>query len=145
MSKKSIIYTGLLAMLGLSVIAVLQDNWKIVGISWIAFGAMALAIPLGYRAAAKKSLNHLVAGYGLASGAMITSAAIFLVPEAVEYDPIFGGLGIALGIISGFAIHTLNHRLTHSAHPYDPVVFEINVYYIVDWILCVLLSLTKPT
>src|SRR5699024_8218821 len=107
MSKKSIIYTGLLAMLGLSVIAVLQDNWNIVGIAWSDFRAMALAIRLGYRAAATNSLNHLVAGYGLTSGAMITSADIFLVPKAVEYDPIFDGFGIALGIISGFAIHTL--------------------------------------
>jgi len=144
MSKKSIIYTGLLAMLGLSVIAVLQDNWKIVGISWIAFGAMALAIPLGYRAAAKKSLNHLVAGYGLASGAMITSAAIFLVPEAVEYDPIFGGLGIALGIISGFAIHTLNHRLTHSALPTDPVVIELTAHCIADGVIVGLLYTAMP-
>ena len=128
MSDKSIAF-GTIVMLGLlSILAVLDSNWKILGISWIAFAAMALAIPLGVRAAGKTKLNHLIAGYGLASGAMITSAAIFLVPTAIKHDPIYGGVGIAAGIIAGFAIHTFNHGLTHSSFPIQPVVLELTTH-----------------
>lgn len=106
-------------------LAGLQANWKIIGISWIAFAAMALSIPLGVRAARKNKLNRLIAGYGLASGAMITSAAIFLVPTAINHHSVYGGLGIAAGIIAGFAIHTLNHGLSHTTSSIDPVVLEL--------------------
>ncbi|MDZ7682008.1 MAG: hypothetical protein U5J63_09940 [Fodinibius sp.] len=108
-----------------TLLAALSSNWKIIGISWIAFSAMAVAIPLGLKAAGKTKLNHLIAGYGLASGAMITSAAIFLVPTAINHHPVYGGLGIAVGIMAGFAIHTLNHGLTHAAFSVHPVVLEL--------------------
>lgn len=135
MSNRSIIYGSLFLLLLFTFFAVLQANWKIIGISWIAFSAMALAIPLGVRAANKNNLTSLVAGYGLASGAMITSAAIFLVPEAIGYHPIYGGIGIAIGIMAGFAIHTLNHDLTHSSIPTDPVVLELTSHSLADGII----------
>ncbi|SHF47811.1 zinc transporter, ZIP family [Fodinibius roseus] len=125
MSDKSIVYTSLFLFCLLTFLAILQSNWKIIGISWIAFGAMALAIPMGIQAAGQRKLNYLIAGYGLASGAMITSAAIFLVPTAINHHPVYGGLGIAAGIIAGFAIHTLNHGLTHTRTSIDPVVLEL--------------------
>ena len=125
MSDKIIAYSTI-ALLGLlSLLAALSASWKIIGISWIAFAAMAVAIPLGLRAAEQTKLNHLIAGYGLASGAMITSAAIFLVPTAINHHPVYGGLGIAVGIMAGFAIHTLNHGLTHSSFATPPVVLEL--------------------
>jgi ZIP family zinc transporter len=116
---------GLITFFLLSIAAISEEKWKIVGISWIAFLAMALAIPLGLRAAGKKKLTHLVAGYGLASGAMITSAAIFLIPTAINHNTIYGGLGIALGIMSGFAIHAMNHGLTHRSFSVPSVVLEL--------------------
>lgn len=125
MSEKLIIYSSLFVFCIFTFLAILQWNWKIIGISWIAFAAMALAIPMGVRAAGQYKLNHLIAGYGLASGAMITSAAIFLVPTAINHHPVYGGLGIASGIIAGFAIHTLNHGLTHTSASVDPVVLEL--------------------
>lgn len=125
MSEKSIIYSSLFVLVLFSFLAILQANWKIIGISWIAFTAMALSIPLGVRAASQNKLNRLIAGYGLASGAMITSAAIFLVPTAINHHPVYGGLGIAAGIIAGFAIHTLNHGLSHTTSSFDPVVLEL--------------------
>ena len=125
MSDRSIVYSSLFGLFVFTFLAMLQANWKIIGISWIAFSAMAFAIPLGVRAADKANLNRLIAGYGLASGAMITSAAIFLVPTAINHDPVYGGLGIAIGIMAGFAIHTLNHRLTHSSFNIDTVVLEL--------------------
>jgi ZIP family zinc transporter len=128
MSDKLIAYSTI-AILGLfSILAILNANWKILGISWIAFSAMALAIPMGIRAADTTKLDHLIAGYGLASGAMIMSAAIFLVPTAITHDPIYGGVGIAAGIMAGFAIHTFNHGLTHSSFPIQPVVLELTTH-----------------
>lgn len=105
--------------------ALFSAKWKLTGISWIAFGAMASAIPWGMYAARKRNLNHLIIGYGMASGAMITSAAIFLIPTAIGHNAVYGGLGIAIGIMSGFAIHTLNHSLSHSTIPVDSVVLEL--------------------
>lgn len=125
MSDKSIVYGSLFVFCVFTFLAVLYANWKIIGISWIAFAAMALAIPLGIKSASQSKLNHLIAGYGLSSGAMITSAAIFLVPTAINHHPVYGGLGIATGIIAGFAIHTLNHGLTHTKTSIDPVVLEL--------------------
>jgi len=125
MSDKVIAYSTVTILCIFTVFAMLGSNWKVIGISWIAFAAMALAIPMGVKAAGKTKLNHLIAGYGLASGAMITSAAIFLVPTAVNHDPVYGGLGIAVGIMAGFAIHTLNHGLTHTSFSAPPVVLEL--------------------
>ncbi|TYP95531.1 zinc transporter, ZIP family [Fodinibius salinus] len=125
MSDKVIAYSTITILCLLTVFAMLDSNWKVIGISWIAFGAMALAIPMGVQAAGKTKLNNLIAGYGLASGAMITSAAIFLVPTAVNHDPVYGGVGIAVGIMAGFAIHTLNHGLTHTSFATPPVVLEL--------------------
>jgi ZIP family zinc transporter len=125
MSTKTIAYSTMALFAILSILAALSSSWKIIGISWIAFAAMATAIPLGLKAAGKTKLNHLIAGYGLASGAMITSAAIFLVPTAVNHHPVYGGLGIAAGIMAGFAIHTLNHGLTHTSFSVHPVVLEL--------------------
>lgn len=125
MSDKFIAYGTVIILCIFTVLAMLVSSWKIIGISWIAFAAMALAIPMGIKAAGKTKLNHLIAGYGLASGAMITSAAIFLVPTAVNHHPVYGGLGIAVGIMAGFAIHTLNHGLTHSSFSTPPVVLEL--------------------
>lgn len=125
-SKKGrIVATGLLIFFALSITAGVYEKWKLLAIAWIAFIAMAGAIPLGVQAAKKNNLNHLIAGYGIASGAMITSAAIFLIPAAINHHPVYGGLGIAVGIMAGFAIHTLNHSLSHSRIPVDSVVLEL--------------------
>lgn len=103
---------SVLVLLCLSVISVAGGFWKVLIISWVGFLAMAGgAIP---GALAKTiSADRLVWGYGLASGAMITSAAIFLVPEAIDYSPTIGGFGIAAGILVGYGAHTIGHRLTH--------------------------------
>lgn len=122
--KRLVIGTIALFIL-VTILAILSAKWKLIGISWIAFGAMAGTIPWGMYAARKKNLNHLIIGYGMASGAMITSAAIFLIPTAIAHQPVYGGLGIAIGIMAGFAIHTLNHGLSHSTIPVDSVILEL--------------------
>jgi len=102
--------------------------WKIVGIGWVAFFAMALAIPLGTRAATRTQPTALVWGYGLASGAMVASAAAFLLPQAIGLHPRFGGFGVALGVVVGFGAHSIGHRLTHADLPFDHTAVELSAH-----------------
>ncbi len=100
---------------------------KLVGIAWVAFAAMAVAIPLGARSHGENA-RPLVWGYGLASGAMVTSAAVFLVPQAVAHHTQYGGFGVALGLLVGFAGHTVAHQFSHLDLPVDRTVAELTVH-----------------
>jgi ZIP family zinc transporter len=108
----------------LSAYAASVGAWKLLGITWVAFAAMALAAPLGVRHR-DEGANALVWGYGLASGAMVTSAAVFLVPQAIGHHPQYGGFGIAAGLLAGFGSHTVGHRLAHMELPVDRTVAEL--------------------
>ena len=135
---------GLFALCGLSVLAIAGGRWKVLVISWVAFGAMAGAAPFGRRAAGTASARGLVWGYGLASGAMITSAAVFLVPQAIGYDPKIGGFGVAAGVLSGFAAHTIGHRLTHLDTPFDTTTAEITAHALTAGAIIGLVYATLP-
>jgi len=116
------------AFLGLSAYVLLWgDAPKLVGISWVAFTAMAGAAALGGRTSSDHP-RGLVWGYGLASGAMITSAAAFLLPQAIGYAAKPGGFGVAAGILSGFAAHTVGHRLSHLDLPLDRTTAELSAH-----------------
>jgi ZIP family zinc transporter len=103
------------------------DAPKLLGISWVAFTAMAGAAAVG----ARTSSDHptaLVWGYGLASGAMVTSAAAFLLPQAIGYAAKPGGFGVAAGILTGFGAHTIGHRLSHLDLPLDRTTAELSAH-----------------
>jgi ZIP family zinc transporter len=100
---------------------------KLLGIAWVAFLGMALAGALGARTP-RGNPGVLVWGYGLASGAMVTSAATFLLPQAMGQDLTYGGLGVALGLLSGYAAHTLGHRLSHMDLPIDRTLAELTAH-----------------
>jgi len=120
---------GLLALTAWA-IAVAGDGrpelLKVVGIAWTAFVAMAVAIPLGARAD-RSHARGLVWAYGVAAGAMVTSAAVFLLPQAFGLHPRWGGFGVASGIVLGFAAHTVGHRLTHET-TFDHTSLEISAH-----------------
>ncbi|MFB6229479.1 MAG: ZIP family metal transporter [Halobacteriales archaeon] len=101
---------------------------KLLGISWVAFGAMAGAIPLGRRAGRQGHARGLVWGYGLASGAMITSAAVFLLPVAVDHHAAFGGFGVAAGIVLGFSAHAIGHRLSHAGSSFEDTALRLTAH-----------------
>lgn len=101
---------------------------KVLGIAWVAFLAMALAIPLGIRAGRRQHARRLVWGYGLASGAMVTSAAVFLLPAAIEHHPAFGGFGVAFGVVAGYSAHTVGHRLTHIDAPFEDIALRLSAH-----------------
>ncbi len=125
---------GIAAVAALVVLTVLAARvavdrpavWKLVGISWVAFVAMAGALPLGQRAGGDHP-RGVVWSYGLASGAMVTSAAVFLVPQAIGHHPSYGGFGVAAGILAGFAAHALGHRLTH-VEAFDHTALELSAH-----------------
>ncbi|MGM0591755.1 MAG: ZIP family metal transporter [Halobacteriota archaeon] len=111
----------------LSALAVQAGTWKLLGISWVAFAAMVVAGVLGASSRGDHAWT-LVWGYGLASGAMITSAAVFLLPQAFDHHPQFGGFGVALGILIGFGAHTVGHRLAHLDLPMDRTAAELSAH-----------------
>lgn len=129
----------------MSAVAVVADLWKLLGISWVAFGAMTGAMLLSIRTAASERPYKLVWGYGLSSGAMITSASLFLVPQAIAHDAEVGGLGIALGLMTGFALHTLSHQLTHTRLPLDHTTTELTAHALAAGSIIGLVYAAMPT
>ncbi|MGB9987426.1 ZIP family metal transporter [Salarchaeum japonicum] len=112
------------AFLGASAYAVLDGSYKLLGISWAAFVGMLGFAVVGYRDPTSNP-TALVWGYGLSAGAMIASAAAFIVPQAIAQHPKFGGFGIAAGVLAGFAAHTVGHELTHRDLPLDTTTAQI--------------------
>ncbi|MFC7165436.1 ZIP family metal transporter [Halospeciosus flavus] len=121
-------WASVLALVVLSGLAVAAGvGVKLLGISWVAFVAMVSGAVLGKRGSVEHA-GGLVWGYGLASGAMITSAAAFIVPGAIGHHPAFGGFGIAAGVVTGFAGHTVGHRLAHRDLPLDNTAAAITAH-----------------
>lgn len=120
---------GLVALIVLSIVATIAGvNWKLVAISWTAFAAMAIGAPLGARAVRSSHPLEPVWGYGLASGAMVTSAALFLIPQALGQHGRLGSLGIAIGFLGGYVGHTVGHRFAHLDLPVDRTATELTVH-----------------
>jgi len=123
---------GIAILVALSAFAVTFDAGKVFVISWVAFAAMAAGAWLGGRAETTDPYR-LVWGYGLASGAMVTSAAMFLLPQAMGLgqaagSPRLGGIGVAAGIAVGYSAHTIAHRLTHVDTTFDVTTLEITAH-----------------
>ena len=133
-----------IALVVLSAISVAVGLWKVLGISWVAFLAMVGGALLGAGSGTVKRASGLVWSFGLSSGAMITSAAVFLLPEAIGHDVAIGGFGVALGVIAGFAVHTIGHQLTHRELPFDPAVVELTAHAIADGIIIGIVYAAMP-
>jgi len=123
---------GVVGLVVLSGLALVTNTWKVLAISWVAFAAMAAGAYLGGMATTT-SPTRLVWGYGLASGAMVTSASMFLVPQAIGISsgagtPRIGGIGIALGLVVGYSGHVIGHRLTHRDLPMDVTTAQISAH-----------------
>ncbi|MFB6172999.1 MAG: ZIP family metal transporter [Haloarculaceae archaeon] len=118
---------GVIGLVLLSAVAVGAGLWKVLVVAWVAFGAMAGAAVLGARAA-EFTGRQVVWTYGLASGAMVTSAAAFLLPQAFGLAPRPGGFGVAAGILLGYAGHTVGHRLAHLDLPMDTTTAQLTAH-----------------
>jgi len=141
---------GVVVLLGLSAVAVLVDTPKVLVVGWVAFAAMAAGAYLGGRAT-ETDPQRLVWGYGLASGAMVTSAAMFLVPQAIGIAtgggvaPQIGGIGIAAGIVVGYSVHVVGHRLTHRDLPMDVTTAQITAHALSAGLIIGLVYGSMPT
>jgi ZIP family zinc transporter len=121
-------------MVVLTVVGLLASLGKLLAIGWVAFGAMMGGVWVGARAedrasaATERKGARLVWAYGLSSGAMITSTTLFLVPNAISHHAALGGLGIAIGIVGGFSIHTLHAGSGHAGGAARPVAWELTLH-----------------
>lgn len=102
--------------------------WKLVGISVIAFIALAGGAALGDRSGRRDTHILMIWSYGLASGAMITSACVFLLPSAVHSNAVAGGYGLALGIFGGFLVHAFSTVMGRRARKTDPATVELTLH-----------------
>jgi len=118
---------GVGAFAALSAVAVVEGVPKVLVISWVAFAAMTAGAALS-SGAITDFPRRLVWGYGLASGAMVTSSAVFLVPQAIGLDPRIGGFGIAAGLLVGYGAHIVGHRLSHVDLGMDVTAAEITAH-----------------
>lgn len=121
---------------------------KVVVISWVAFLAMAVGAWIGARVESTDPYR-LVWGYGLASGAMVASASMFLVPQAIGLGgsidvPQLGGVGIAIGLLAGYTAHTVSHRLTHIDLSFDITAVQITVHALSAGLIIGLVYGTMP-
>lgn len=117
---------SVVVLCGLSAISIAVGLWKLFIISWVAFVAMAGGAALGAHAVTTNA-DRLVWGYGVASGAMITSAALFLIPQAVGFSPKLAGIGTAIGVLVGFGSHTMGHRLSHHEQ-FESVAVQLSAH-----------------
>lgn len=118
---------------------------KVLGIAWVAFTAMAVGIPLGERADPHGLASRLVWGYGLASGAMITSAAVFLLPQAIAHQAQFGGFGVAAGVMLGYSAHTVGHQLTHTETSFEDVAVQLSAHSLAAGLVIGIVYAALPT
>ncbi len=118
---------GAVVFVALTGIGVLAGLWKLLAVGWVAFAAMAGGAVVGVRSSERTAARSVRAD-GLASGAMVTSAAVFLVPQAIGYQPQLGGFGIAAGLLAGYAGHTIGHRLTHLDLPLETTTAQLTAH-----------------
>ena len=118
---------GVVVLGGLSALGLAMGLSKVLVISWVAFAAMAAGGYLGARAVTTEP-RRLVWGYGLASGAMVTSSAVFLLPQAIGLEPRIGGFGVAAGLLAGYGGHVIGHRLSHVEVGLDLTAAQITAH-----------------
>ncbi|MFB6307951.1 MAG: ZIP family metal transporter [Haloarculaceae archaeon] len=139
---------GAVLLLAVSAVAAATGLWKVLVVSLVAFAAMALGALLGTRSETT-SPHGLVWGYGLASGAMVTSASLFLLPQAIGLGgtgaPRVGGLGVAVGLLAGYSAHTISHRLTHIDTSFDLAAVQITAHALAAGAIIGLIYGSMPT
>ena len=135
---------AVLVLLGLTGLALTAGLWKVTVIAWVAFFAMAGFAPFGARAAGTNDAYQLVWGYGLAAGAMVTSAAVFLLPQAIGLHPQVGGFGVAAGLLVGYGAHTVGHRLSHLDTPFDDTAAQLSAHALSAGAIIGLIYATMP-
>jgi len=134
---------GTVLLVVLSGLAAVRGVEKVLVISWVAFAGMAGGAALG-RAAETSYPRRLVWGYGLASGAMVTSSAVFLLPQAISLAPRVGGFGVAAGLLVGYGAHVVGHRLGHVDVDLDLTAAQITAHALAAGLIIGLIYTSMP-
>lgn len=100
---------------------------KLLGIVSVGFVAMLGGVGLQQYGRLNTQGRQLWAS-GLASGAMLASAAAFLAPKAIGQGAQIGGFAIAFGYLLGFAGHELGHLFGHRDLPLNATVSELTLH-----------------
>ena len=143
-------WIGIGAILGASALAVAAALWKLLAIGGTAFVAMAGGAWLGARsrgsgaAGREAQARRLAWGYGLSSGAMITSTGAFLIPSAIGHHAAVGGFGIAAGVLLGFVLHAAQHQLAHLHLPFDATTLELTAHSLAAGVVIGAVYATMP-
>jgi ZIP family zinc transporter len=103
----------IILLIVLSIITIIEGSGgeKVLFISWISFFSM--ISPIITKDIFNENAKYLVWAYGISSGSMIISAALFMLPGAFRNLPKAGGIGIGIGILVGYSIHTISHNTSH--------------------------------
>ncbi|MFB6207851.1 MAG: ZIP family metal transporter [Candidatus Nanohaloarchaea archaeon] len=86
---------------------------KVVVIGWTAALAMFLGGLLARREL--RSEKSIVWVYGISGGAALASIFYFVLPKALQLSVDFGAAGVLTGFLAGLALHSLGHKVSHSA------------------------------
>ncbi|MFB6284268.1 MAG: ZIP family metal transporter [Halobacteria archaeon] len=127
----SILTLIFISLTAVTIVFDVEVTHKVLIVGWFAFFAMMGGALIGKfidSQDTKHYARNLVWGYGLASGAMITSSTVFLIPPSLDLDPAAGGFGIALGLVTGFSTHTWSHRTHTSFFDLDHTVINITAH-----------------
>jgi ZIP family zinc transporter len=118
---------ALLAFAAVLAVGVATGRSTLVGIVLFAFLAMGGGVALQRYGTFATPSRRLWAS-GLASGAMLASAAALLAPKAIGQHPQYGGFALAFGYLLGYAGHELGHLVTHRDLPVNAAVAELTLH-----------------
>ena len=118
---------GVVALVAVVALGLVAGRTKLTGIAVFGFFAMmagVLVSQLGDFA----TPGRQVWAYGLASGAMLASAAALIAPKAITQHPKYGGFAIAFGYLIGYAAHELGHLVSHHDLPINAATGELTLH-----------------
>lgn len=116
--------------------------YKILFITIVSFLSIILAT-LVVLIVDNESIN-VIPLYGFSSGLMIMSACLFLLPQSFSRSIKFGGIGLGLGIIIGYIIHTLGHLVTHKKVILESNTLSLTVHSILAGVIIGFIYNTQP-
>ena len=118
---------ALVALVATLALGYVAGREKLVGIASFGFVAMVAGVAIK-RYGSFATPRRRLWSYGLASGAMLASAAALLAPKAIGQHPTYGGFAIAFGYLLGFAGHELGHLVSHYDLPLNATVSELTLH-----------------
>jgi len=118
---------GVVALIAVVALGLVAGRTKLVGIVVFGFVAMMAGVLVSYLGEFATP-GRQVWAYGLASGAMLASAAALIAPKAIAHHPTYGGFAIAFGYLIGYGAHELGHLVTHYELPVNAATGELTLH-----------------